>query len=264
MSTLSTVEGVRMPEEYMKKFVLAVLTGALVFGVVSPAGASVAGACGGKATIQGVTYTPANDTPSNPIILPNRDGVTIPYEGTVGFLNKNFSGEIGVTIAGVNVKIDDWKGVNDDDIRETKGDYALDDFYSQVDSMVPGGRVPGLWRLWVQHSADGGSCSAFAMVKIEGNPLSTPAGALVLILTLIAAGLLTRSVWVKVREGMVKQRIVLGVIAGLVLGLGIGLLMFMYGLRTLDRTVLIYLPLFLAAIGLALARWGPMGRPLNM
>lgn len=247
----------------MKKFVLAVLTGVLVIATVSPSSASVAGPCSGNAMIQGITYTPANDTPSNPIVLPNRNGVTIPYQGSVGFSNKNFSGEIGVTIAGVNVKIDDWKGVNDDDIREKIGKYELDDFYSQVDSMVPGGRVPGLWRLWVEHSADGGSCSAFALVKIEGNPLSTPAGALMLILTLIAAGLLARSLWVKVKEGIVKQRIVLGVIAGLVLGLGIGLLMFMYGLRTLDRTVLIYLPLFFAAVGLGLARWGPMGRPLN-
>ncbi|HDL42021.1 MAG TPA: hypothetical protein ENG98_03280 [Actinobacteria bacterium] len=247
----------------MKKLALAVLTGALIVGMVNPAGASVSGPCDGSATIQGTTYTPANDTPSNPIVLPNRNGVTIPYQGNVGFSNKDFNGKIGVTIAGVNVKIDDWTGVNDDDIREKVGEYELDDFYDQVDSTVPGGRVPGLWRLWVEHSADGGSCSAFALIKIEGNPLSTPAGALTLILTLIAAGLLTRSLWVKVKGGMVKQRIVLGVIAGLILGLGIGLLMFMYGLRTLDRTVLIYLPLFLAAVGLALARWGPMGRPLN-
>ncbi len=252
-----------MREDHMKKFVLTVLTGVLVIATVSPSSASVAGPCSGSATIQGITYTPANDTPSNPIVLPNRNGVTIPYQGSVGFPNKNFNGEIGVTIAGVNVKIDDWKGVNDDDIREKIGKYELDDFYSRVDSMVPGGRVPGLWRLWVEHSADGGSCSAFALVKIEGNPLSTPAGALALILTLIAAGLLARSLWVKVKEGIVKQRIILGVVAGLVLGLGIGLLMFMYGLRTLDRTVLIYLPLFFAAVGLGLARWGPMGRPLN-
>jgi hypothetical protein len=263
MSTLASAEGVNMREEYMKKLVLTILTGALIMTVVGPAGASVSGPCDGNATIQGITYTPDNDTPSNPIVLPNRDGVTIPYEGNVGFSNKGFNGKIGVTIVGVNVLIDDWDGVNDDDIRTKVGKYELDDFYSQVDSTVPGGRVPGLWRLWVEHSADGGSCSAFAMIKIEGNPLSTPVGAATLILTLIAAGLVVRSLWVKIKEGMVKQRIALGVIAGLFLGLGLGLLLFMYGLRTLDRAMMIYLPLLMAAIGLALARWGPMGRPLN-
>ncbi|MCH7668424.1 MAG: hypothetical protein IIC71_04355 [Acidobacteria bacterium] len=249
----------------MKKIVLAVLVGVLATVLVGPASASVTqGDCAGSATILGVTYTPDNDTPGNPILLPNRDGVVIPYEGGVGFVNTNHSGEIGVTVAGINIKVDDWAGTNEDDDRQTMSEYRLDEFYQLLDDRVPGGRVPGLWRLWVTHNADGGNCTAFALVKIEGNPLATPLGAAVLIMTVIALGLMFRSLYVKVISKTVKHRIALGVIAGLFLGLGIGILTFMYGFRTLDTTVVFIFPLIAAIVGFLLAKWGPMGRPVNL
>jgi len=157
---------------------LVFAAGMLLAAVPSIAGAGVdpEGACWGTATIKGVTYTPANDTPSNAIPLPDEDGILIDYEGTVDFENTHHSGEIGVRIAGFDIAIADWGDANTADDRGASGTYELDDAYEKIEDVVPFGRVPGIWIVSGSHTASGGECSGFAMIKIEGNPLSHPVG----------------------------------------------------------------------------------------
>ncbi len=64
---------------------VAILAAFLVGLVPGVGSASVDGDCTGEATIEGVTYTPANDTPSNAIPIPDKEGVEVRYSGSVGF-----------------------------------------------------------------------------------------------------------------------------------------------------------------------------------
>lgn len=153
-------------------------TGLLLAAIPSIASAGVEpeGACWGTAVIKGETYSPANDTPSNAIPIPDEEGVLIDYTGMVDFENLDHGGEIGVTIAGFDIGIADWGGPNANDTRSTVGIYELDDAYDKIDDTVPFGRVPGIWIVSGSHDASGGECSGSAMIKIEGNPLTHPVG----------------------------------------------------------------------------------------
>ncbi len=143
---------------------------------IATAGVEPEGACWGTAVINGVTYTPDNDTRSNAIPIPDEEGVLIDYTGTVNFENLDHSGEIAVRIAGFDIGIAEWGDPNTDDTRGAAGIYELDDAYEKIDDVVPFGRVPGIWVVSGSHTASGGECSGTAMIKIEGNPLSNPLG----------------------------------------------------------------------------------------
>ena len=151
----------------------------LVLMVIAPAAsASVTegqGICDGWAEIEGVRYTPANDTPGNAIPIPDEEGVVIEWYGEANMANTGGSGAIYVNVAGFKIKVDDWATNNAVQI-SNGGTYQLDDFYEEIDQRVPLGRVPGIWRVEGEHSADGGDCAGFAMIKLEGNPLGTLVG----------------------------------------------------------------------------------------
>ena len=147
------------------------------------------GICDGWAEIKGVRYTPANDTPGNAIPIPNEDGVVIEWFGEANMANTNGSGAVYVNVAGFKIKVDDWATNNAVQI-SNGGNYELDDFYEEIDKRVPLGRVPGIWRVDGEHSADGGDCAGFAMIKLEGNPLGTLVGWITVVgLIITAAGL---------------------------------------------------------------------------
>jgi hypothetical protein len=144
---------------------------------IASAGVSPEGACWGTAIIKGETYTPANDTRSNAIPIPNEEGVEINYTGMVDFDNMDHNGGIAVRIAGFDITIATWGDPNTADTRDAAGVYELDDAYAKIDDVVPFGKVPGIWQVsgW-HHAAAGGECTGTAMIKIEGNPLSNPLG----------------------------------------------------------------------------------------
>ena len=65
-------------------------------------------------------------------------------------------------------------------------DWGLDENIDDVQATKPGAvyvlgnelnNIVGIYQLTAFHDADGGNCDADAMVKLEGNPLSTPIGA---------------------------------------------------------------------------------------
>ncbi|NNF65081.1 MAG: hypothetical protein HKN07_12610 [Acidimicrobiia bacterium] len=155
---------------------------ALVLMVALPASASLTGPCSGSATIAGVEYDASFDSADNPIVVPEeREGLVIPYEGGITVTNTNYLGAVGLVIGPATVNIATW-GLeeNDDDIRSTNpgSQYRLG---SEVNDIV------GLYQLTAFHDADGGNCDATAMVKLEGNPLSTPLGLGVTAGTVISA-----------------------------------------------------------------------------
>ncbi len=156
-----------------RRIALAIgFTAALLLLVAAPATAGLEGNCSGSATIDGIEYDASYDTADNPIVVPKeREGLRIPYEGAVTMANTNYLGAVGIVIGPVTVNVADW-GLeeNRDDIRATEPGaiYVLG---NQLNNIV------GIYQLTAFHDADGGSCDADAMVKLDGDPLSTPIGA---------------------------------------------------------------------------------------
>jgi len=100
----------------------------------------------------------------------DRAGLQIPYEGGITVQNTNYLGAVGLVIGPVTINVADWGlDENQDDVRATtpNSTYTLG---SELDNVV------GLYQLTAFHDADGGSCDATALVKLEGSPLSTPIG----------------------------------------------------------------------------------------
>lgn len=141
--------------------------------------------CSGTATIDGVDYTPANDTPGNAIPIPNEEGVRIRWVGTADMDNSSHNGSLYVNVAGFNVRVATWMGGGVE--RGSNGFYELDDFYEELDRIVPIGRVPGVWKVSGEHNAEK-RCAGFAMIRLEGNPLGTLVGWIVVVGLLVSAG----------------------------------------------------------------------------
>lgn len=215
---------------------VAILAAFLVGLVPGIGSASVDGDCTGEATIEGVTYTPANDTPSNAIPIPDKEGVEVRYSGSVGFTNTNHSGSAKVQVGPFGITLGDWSGANPQDTRGvTDNTYALDDFRSKLPIWIP-----GVWKVTATHSADGGECTGFAMVKLDGNPLTNPVGIVVVI------GLLGTAFWAVM--SLVGRHIGSATFAGLLVGLFLSLALMMWGVRPLDTLTTAVIPVALAAI----------------
>ena len=140
--------------------------------------------CGGSATIKGVQYTPANDTVATAIPIPNEEGVRIPWTGTANMDNSSHNGSLSVNVAGFNIRVANWKGGGVE--KGSNGVYELDSFYEELDRIVPIGRVPGVWRVSGEHNAEK-RCAGFAMIKLEGNPLGTLIGWIVIVGLIVTA-----------------------------------------------------------------------------
>lgn len=100
--------------------------------------------------------------------------------------------------------------------------------------------IPGLVHLTVDVTGQGGSCSVSGWIKFTGNPLTSPAGWVALAMTALGAlGLLAlaRLIAHAPAGQPVRQlrfgRVVLGLLAGLVLGVGVAALLVMYGILAL-------------------------------
>lgn len=163
----------------MKHLWRLLLAGSLIAGVVlfpAAANASIDPGCTGSAVIDGVTYGPNNDTPSNPIVIPiDKDNVVAAWQGSVNFLNTNHHGSLGIVVGPWTIQIADWGDPNSGDTRSADGLYNLDELKAQfpvAESLIP----RGLYELSGFHQADGGRCDGRLMVKIDGDPLSSPLG----------------------------------------------------------------------------------------
>ncbi len=214
--------------------VLAALVITLVPGVAS---ASVTGECTGEATIKGVKYTPANDTPGNAIPIPDEKGVQVKYSGSVNFANTNHSGVAKVQVGPFNITLDKpWGGPNTADDRGVENQiYELDDFRDKLPIWIP-----GVWKVTATHSADGGSCSGFAMIKLEGNPLGNFVGWIVLI------GLIGTGYWLI--SAIVRKHPVSAAFAALLFGFFLALALMMWKVRPLDTLTTVIVPIVFAIL----------------
>ncbi|HEY5579262.1 MAG TPA: hypothetical protein VIL12_06200 [Acidimicrobiia bacterium] len=171
----------------------------LSFVVLSPvalAGVDPPGACDGSATIAGVTYTPSNDTPGNPVVVPaDEEGLQIPYQGSVTFENMGHEGEIRLLFPIESIVVARWSDPNTGDERSASGTYSLDQFWDELGGL----RITGMYALEGTHSASGGSCTGFVIVEFTGNPLGTP---ICIVVTVIGSIALVGLVWAGVpRKG---------------------------------------------------------------
>jgi hypothetical protein len=216
--------------------ILAVLVVALIPGTAT---ASVDGDCTGEAIIKGVPYTPANDTAGNAIPIPDEKGVQVTYSGSVDFVNTNHSGSAKVQVGPFNITLDKpWGGANGLDDRGVEDQtYQLDDFRDKLPIWIP-----GVWKVSASHSADGGSCSGFAMIVLEGNPLGNFVGWIVLI------GLLGTGFWAV--SSIIRKRAASAAIAALILGIFLSLGLMMWKVRPLDTLTTVILPILLALLAI--------------
>jgi hypothetical protein len=176
---------VRRNTSRLVRLAVAVGVGSFPLLLAAPARASVTlGPCDGSVTIEGVTYTPDNDTPDDPVLVPKESGVTVGYEGnTGGVVIKNHNGYIAVDVGPIPIKVATWSGENADEQVSKADTYALDDAYAKLPF-----DVVGLYRVSGKHEGEGGSCEGFAYVKIEGNPITTVPGAAAVAVTVAAVG----------------------------------------------------------------------------
>ena len=218
-----------------KLLIMAVLAVLVVALIPSAATANVTGDCDGSATIKGVTYTPDNDTPGNAIPIPDEKGVQVTYSGSVDFANTNHSGAAKVQVGPFNITLDKpWGGPNQQDDRGVEDQvYQLDDFRDKLPIWIP-----GVWRVSASHNADGGSCSGFAMIELEGNPLGNAVGWVVLV------GLIGTVYWLV--SSIVSKKAVGAAIAALLFGLFSSLALMMWKVRPLDTLTTVIVPVVLA------------------
>jgi hypothetical protein len=221
------------------------LAALLITFVPSVAFADVNEECFGEAKIKGETYTPANDTPGNAIPIPNEKGVQVTYSGGVTFENKNHKGSVKVQVGPFPIEVGDWEGSNEADVRSVENNiYELDDFRNKLPIWIP-----GVWRVSGTHSASGGSCDGFAMIKLEGAALGSAVGWIALI-GLIGAG------YGAIGAAM-KRQTVFATLAAFVAGIFLAILLMMFGVRPLDTLTTVVLPVVLGVVALIVSLTRP-------
>jgi len=222
----------------------AAITGLLLLPTV--ANADVTGGCTGVVFIDGVEYGPQNDTPDNPIVVPDRAGVTADWAGEVPFANTNFAGEAGIVVGPTTIRFASWAGANTEDIRQAAGTYSLDELKAELPVDVG---VAGIYQVKGFHEADGGRCTGMVFVKFEGNPLETPLGVVAVVGIIISALGLFTALW---------KHPVVGAIFGLLFGLFLALVLQQWSVYPLTTLSVIGLPLIFLGVGILLGVWGPM------
>jgi hypothetical protein len=226
----------------------ALAAGAMAALLLVPAiaTADVTGGCTGVVFVDNVQYGPENDTPDNPIVVPDRSGVQANWAGAVPFTNTNFAGEVGIVVGPTTIRFAHWAGENTDDIREAEGSYSLDELKGGLPVDVG---IAGIYQVKGFHEADGGSCTGMVFVKFDGNPLSTPLGIVSLVGLVLSLIGLVAAAW---------GRPVLGTIFGLLFGFFLALVLQQWSVYPLTTLSVIGLPLIFMAVGILLGVWGPM------
>jgi len=152
--------------------VLLVSVGAVLMLIAGPASAGIEGPCDGSVSIGGRTYGPGNDTAADPIVVADVSGLVAQWQGSTTGPITDHSGEIGVVVGPGTVRIASWGGANEELETAASGTYAVDEAREALPV-----DVVGLYELRGSHTGEGGSCKGSVMVRVEGDPLTTPIGA---------------------------------------------------------------------------------------
>lgn len=161
-----------VPWRPVTRGILVALVAAALMLTVRPAYAAVSGPCDGSVTIDGVRYTSANDSPSNPIVIPDEPDLVASWEGSTTTPITDHTGDIGVVVGPATVVLETWGGPNAEESTSSSGDYSVDEARAQLPV-----DLVGLYEVTAHHAGTGGACEGSVMILIEGNPLTTPAGA---------------------------------------------------------------------------------------
>lgn len=242
-----------------------VLVLATIFlGVVAPAAAlaDVASPCDGWAEFAGERWTPANDSADNPIIIPpGQDTFEVHYFGSSGFDNNGHQGKIYADLV-IPIPIADWEDTNGDlpNDPSKEGDYTIDMAEIRSEARF---EPRGLVKVRGNHTADGGSCSGFVMVKFDG-PLFDSAlasaslgGMVAMLILLILAAFVTGKA---AAGGLARGRPILGIIAGLLFGLFLAIFLQQASVWPLEPLTLYGLPVLFLLVGFALGWFPALGR----
>lgn len=101
------------------------------------------------------------------MVVPAGETITVNYTGTTTAEITDHEGEITIEIGPSGIVVGDWSDENKPMPDLTKsGTKTID---------IP--NIVGIFDVSGFHRGNGGACEGFAVVKIEGNPLSTPVGA---------------------------------------------------------------------------------------
>jgi hypothetical protein len=170
----SAVPKSRRPAGLRVGLLIAVTGAVLAFPLAAAAGAGIEGPCDGSVTIGGSTYGPANDTPANPIVVPDEPGLTAQWQGSTGVVIKDHSGSVGIQVGPFTIAPADWRwsGPNEEEATSASGTTSID----EAKALLPLDIV-GVYEVRGTHAGDGGACEGMALVRVEGNPLSTAPGA---------------------------------------------------------------------------------------
>lgn len=135
------------------------------------AGAALSGDCPidqNWAKIQGITYTAANDSIDNPVLLPAGETLEIEYLGTTSVPITDHNGQVAINLGPGNVFVEPWSNPNKPNPTLSKGGFYM----LEVPNIV------GVYEVTGFHMGTGGSCDGDAVIKIVGkSPLTTPVGA---------------------------------------------------------------------------------------
>lgn len=232
----------------------ALAVAVLSLGFAGVAEAGMTGPCDLTITIEGTTYTADNDTPSNPIFIPDRSGVIAEWKATTELVIASPSGSAAIVVGPGAVTVNEWASGSQK--TEISGTYSIDKALEglPVD-------IVGLYEVSGFHRGSGGSCEGTAMILFEGSPLSNPIGWLGLLGTFLALIGFLRSMTKKRKTGR-RGKPVLGTLSGLLLGVFLALDLQQFGIRPFDTLMVIGLPaagLMLGVITQAAVRGGRRG-----
>ena len=162
---------------------------------VEGASANIRGDCTAAdnwAIIDGKRYTPANDTRDNPVVVPGGETIEVEYNGTTTAGISDHSGQIAVDLGFGDFIVEPWSHPNKPEPETTK--------HGSKRITIP--NVTGIFDIEGFHRGNGGGCSGEAVLKVEGNPLTTPAGAGAVGGTALAGGGLLASAFARPRKGV--------------------------------------------------------------
>lgn len=179
--------------------IVAFLLGVLLFLAAEAASAAITSGqetcpvAQNWAKINGVTYTAANDTEANPVLLPAGEEIQVEYNGKVTKKITDHSGHIAIEIGGAGFVVGDWANPNKP--RSKMKAHGFKTF------TVP--NVPGIYDITGSHNGNGGGCGGFAVARVTGDVLTTPAGAGAVGGTAAAGGGLLAAAFARPRKGVV-------------------------------------------------------------
>lgn len=236
----------------------------LVLGALAaPAAAEVTGGCDGWAEFGGQRWTPANDTKSNPIIVPDEDTFEVTYFGEAPFDNNNHQGGLSIQLGPASIDIGQAQWSDDDpnapNSPSSEGSTTIDLAAIEDASPVP---LAGIYRVNGTHTADGGTCEGFVLVKFDGGLFASPIGVAAGGLSVVALAILLFSMVASGAVGAATARRgkpILAAFAGLVGGLALAVFLQQGGVWPLDNLTVLALPIVLALLGVVLALWAPFG-----